>query len=90
MRRLRTFSSGTARRNATVSQLTISLPGAITEDEARLLLAVKLFEVGRLSAGQASQLAGCSKRTFIELAGKQGVPVFDYSKDELTDDLRHA
>jgi len=73
-----------------MSQLTISLPGTITEDEAKLLLAVKLFEVGRLSAGQASELAGCSKRTFMELSGKYGVPTFDYSTDELTDDLRHA
>jgi len=73
-----------------MSQLTISLPGVITEEEARLLLAVKLFEVGRLSAGQAAELAGCSKPTFMELTGKQGVPVFDHPKDELTDDLRHA
>ena len=73
-----------------MSELTISLPEAITEDEARLLLAIKLFEVGRLSAGQASELAGCSKGTFMELSGKYGVPTFDYSKDELTDDLRHA
>ncbi len=73
-----------------MSQLTISLPGAVTEDEARLLLAMKLFEVGRLSCGQAAELAGCSKQTFMELLGKHDVPVFDYSKDELMDDLRHA
>jgi predicted HTH domain antitoxin len=51
---------------------------------------MKLFEVGRLSCGQAAELAGCSKQTFMELLGKHHVPVFDYSKDELTDDLRHA
>jgi predicted HTH domain antitoxin len=73
-----------------MSQLTISLPETITEDEARRLLALKLFEVGRLSAGQAAEFVGCSKRAFMELSGKYGVPTFDHSTDELTDDLRHA
>ncbi len=73
-----------------MSQLTISLPEAITEDEARLMLALKLFEVGRLSAGQGAQMAGYSKRAFMELAGQHGVPVFDYGTEELSDDLSHA
>lgn len=73
-----------------MSQLTVALPDSVTEGEAKLLLAMKLFEVGRLSCGQAAELAGYSKRTFMELLGKHGVPAFDYDSTELTDDLHHA
>ena len=73
-----------------MSQLTVALPASVTEGEAKLLLAMKLFEVGRLSCGQAAELAGYSKRTFMELLGKQDIAAFDYDSDELTDDLHHA
>ena len=39
------------------------------EDEARLLLAIKLYELGRISTGVASELAGMSRVAFMfELA----------------------
>ena len=60
-----------------MSQLIVQLPGSIPEAEARLYLAIKLFEVGRLSCGQAADLAGYTKRPFLELLGKQGIAVFD-------------
>ena len=66
-----------------MSQVTVALPDSVSEAEAKLQLAVRLFQVGSLSCGQAAELAGFSKRTFIELLGKQGVAVLDYSADEL-------
>jgi len=71
-------------------EMTIALPDSISESEARICLAAKFFEAGRLSCGQAAELAGYSKRTFMELLSKQGIAVLDYPTDELTDDLRHA
>jgi len=53
------------------------------KDEAQLLLAVKLFETGKLSIGQAAKLAGYSKRTFIELLSKMGIPVINYPDEDL-------
>jgi predicted HTH domain antitoxin len=44
----------------------------VSEEEARLLLAIKLYELGRLSLGQSAKLAGYSKRAFIELLEKYG------------------
>lgn len=73
-----------------MSRTTIEIPPSIAEDEARLYLAMKLFEVGRLSCGQAAELAGYSKRTFVELLGRHGVAVIDYPDHELEDDLGHA
>jgi predicted HTH domain antitoxin len=73
-----------------MTNATISLPDAITETEARLFLAMKLFEIGRLSCGQAAELAGVSKRTFIELLGQHGVSIFNAPADELASDLANA
>lgn len=69
---------------------TIAIPPSVPEDEARMYLAMKLFEVGRLSCGQAADLAGYSKRTFMELLGRHGVAVIDYPERELQDDLSNA
>lgn len=73
-----------------MSQTTIAIPPSITEDEARLYLAMKLFEIGRLSCGRAAELAGYSKRAFMELLGKHGAAVTDYAASELQDDLVNA
>ena len=73
-----------------MSQVTVSLPDSVDEAEARFQLAVRLFQVGRLSCGQAADMAGYSKRTFIEMLGQQGVPVLDHPAEELKDDLLHA
>jgi len=66
-----------------MNELKIELPPSVSTDEARLLLTVKLFETGKLSLGQAAKLAGYSKRTFIELLGKMGVPVLNYPAEDL-------
>ena len=48
-----------------------SIPAALNltpesfEEEARLALAIKLFELGRLSSGQAAALAGMPRVTFL-------------------------
>jgi predicted HTH domain antitoxin len=67
--------------------LEVQLPPDISIEEAKLLLMFKLFETGKLSLGQAASLAGYSKSTFIELLGKQGIPVIDYPPEELEQEL---
>jgi predicted HTH domain antitoxin len=73
-----------------MAELTVRLPESVTESEARLYLAIKLLELDRLSSGQAAELSGYSKQTFLELLGKHSIPVFGYPAQELTDDLSHA
>ena len=70
-----------------MTEVKLNLPSEIKADEAKLLLMIKLYEVGRLSLGQAAQYAGYSKATFMELLGKHNVPVFDYPAEELEDEL---
>jgi len=69
-----------------MSTLQVELPLDLTADEAKELLAIKLYEVGKLSLGQAAHLAGFSKRAFIEVLGRQGVPVLDYPPEDLRDE----
>ena len=47
--------------------LTLQIPDNLDEKEAKTLLAAKLYEKGSLSLGQAAELAGYSKRSFMEL-----------------------
>ena len=73
-----------------MSQCSIAIPSSVSEEEARLYLAMKLFEIGRLSAGQAAEVAGYSKRTFLELLGRDGIPLMSFPPSDLQDDQRNA
>jgi predicted HTH domain antitoxin len=64
-------------------EITIRVPMTLSEDEVRLSLAVKLFEEGKLSLGQAAELADFSLRAFIEILGRRRIPVFNYSAEDL-------
>ena len=56
--------------------------------EARLAMAVKLFEIGRLSSGQAAQLAGCSRVEFLFSCKRFGTATVEWDKEELTREQR--
>ena len=60
-----------------MATVTIPLSDAVSEEEARRLLARKLFETGRVSSGQAAEVAGLSKRAFIELLGRHHIPLIN-------------
>ena len=68
----------------------LKLPDSVqlSDFDIRMTLAAKLYEMGRLSGGQAADLAGVSKPTFLELLGKYGVSIFGYDADELEEDLK--
>jgi predicted HTH domain antitoxin len=73
-------------------KITLEIPGNLemSQFEVTMMLAAKLYEEGKLSSGQAAEMAGLSKRAFIELLGKYGVSVFGYDFDELENDLNNA
>jgi predicted HTH domain antitoxin len=70
--------------------VTLQIPDSLDEQEAKRLLAAKLYEKGALSLGQAAELAGCSKRVFMESLADYDVPVFNYSEKELEKDILNA
>jgi len=67
----------------TSQTLNVVLPDSVPGDEARLMLALKLYEKGRLTLGQAACAAGCSNRAFIDLLGREGVNILDTDPAEL-------
>ncbi len=60
------------------------------EAEARLAMAVKLFELRRLSSGLAARLAGLSRVQFLLNLHRFGVAMIDLEENELRSDLEHA
>jgi len=62
----------------------------LSPKEAAMLLATRLYEQGKLSVGQAAELAGYSKRTFMELLGDYGVPIFNLTEEKLVNDVQNA
>lgn len=69
--------------------LELTLPESVhlSESNLKMILAAKLFDMGELSSGQAAELAGISKREFIETVGRYGVSIFQYSAEELRRDI---
>jgi len=58
--------------------------------EAIKLLAVKLYEMGKLSSGRAAELAGISRVTFLQSLERYDASIFDLSKEELERDYQNA
>lgn len=60
------------------------------DEEARLLLAIKLYELGRVSTGVASELAGTSRVAFIFELARFGLSPMGQTPDEVVEDLANA
>ena len=60
------------------------------ESEARLLLAVKLYELGKVSTGRAAQLAGLNRVEFIFALQRFGLSPVGVDPSELERDLANA
>ena len=60
------------------------------EAEARLLLAVKLYELGRISTGKAAQLAGLGRVAFMFELARFGLSPMGQEPEELAEDLANA
>lgn len=55
--------------------------------EMRLAAAVKWYELGQVSQGKASEIAGLSRADFIEALGRFGVTPFQASPEDLDGEL---
>jgi predicted HTH domain antitoxin len=60
------------------------------ERESRMAMAVKLFDTGRLSSGQAADLADMPRVHFLYELGRWRVSALQTSEDELESDLNVA
>lgn len=72
--------------------ITINIPDTVDFDdkEALMVIASRMYEKGKLSLGQAAELAGLSKQAFMEILGTYGVSVFNYPSLDLDRDVDNA
>lgn len=71
-----------------MSTITLPIPDNLdldTRDTVKLL-AAKLFESGRLSLGQAAEVAGLSKVAFSEILIDYGVSLINYPASDIKRD----
>ena len=73
-----------------------SLPDALQESpdqfekEAKMAMAVKMFEMKRLSSGMAAKLAGMDRVSFLLELHHYGVSMIDLSEKDLESDINNA
>jgi predicted HTH domain antitoxin len=72
--------------------LTINMPDSLDLDnqDLAMLVSTKLYEQGKLSLGQAAEVAGLTERTFAELLGRYGVSIFNSPSQDLSSDVANA
>lgn len=56
--------------------------------QVRLMAALKMFELGKLSSGKAAELAGLSRAEFFEMCGRYRVSIFNYPPEEWEAELQ--
>jgi len=55
--------------------------------ELRLVAAVKWYELGQITQGQAAELAGLTRREFINILARYQVSPFQYTPEEIGSEL---
>ncbi|MDR9374414.1 MAG: UPF0175 family protein [Schleiferiaceae bacterium] len=75
-----------------MSVLKVQLPDSLkmNDFELKMMIATKLFEEGKLSSGQAAEMVGISKRSFLELLSKYNVLFYGYNYEEVEEDMENG
>ncbi len=58
------------------------------EQHIRLMAALKMFELGKISSGKAAELAGMPRVEFLETCGRYHVSVFNYPPEEAEKEIK--
>lgn len=58
------------------------------EQEAKMAMAVKLFELGKLTSGQAASMAGIPRADFLLACPKYGVPSVIWDDEEIESEFK--
>lgn len=71
-----------------MKHLTLTIPDSLNlnEKDTKRFLAAKMFESGKLSLGQAADLAGLSKTTFSEILSDYDVSLINYPSADIIRD----
>jgi predicted HTH domain antitoxin len=58
--------------------------------EMRIAAAVKWYELGKLSQGKAAEVSGLSRAAFIDALSRLKVSPWQYTENEIVDELSDA
>ncbi len=58
------------------------------EQHIRLMAALKMFELGKVSSGKAAELAGMSRIDFLETCARYRISIFNYPPDEVESEIK--
>ncbi len=71
--------------------ISVTLPEVnISEEELKLLLAIKLLDEGLVSLGKASEIAGYSEKAFVEILLHKGIAPIKYQNLDIDQELSNA
>src|SRR5260370_1369809 len=56
--------------------------------EVPVLLVLKRFRQGAISSSKGASILGMSRRDFLDLLAREGVPIYDPTDDELASELK--
>ena len=70
----------------------LNFPDSIEIDnkELSIFIIAKLFEAGKISIGQAAEMAGVSLSDFMDTLFEYNISIFNYSASELASDVKNA
>jgi len=73
-------------------RLTLEVPDILnlSQTDAQILFAMKLFEAEKLSLGKAAEVAGLSYRTFYELLLRYGISVVSMNEEDMKWEITNA
>ena len=58
------------------------------EDHIRLMAALKMFELGKISSGKAAEFAGMTRTGFFEACNRYKVNIFNYPEQEVEEEIK--
>jgi len=73
-------------------QITLNIPDSahISQADASIMLAMKLFEAKKIPLGKAAEVAGLSYRAFYELLLKYDVPIVTLTEEDVLREVEYA
>lgn len=60
------------------------------EEEAKMAMAAKLFEMKRISSGMAARIVGIPRTLFLLNLHRYNTPMIDLDEDDLAGDIENA
>ena len=69
---------------------TMKLSDSEFENELRFLAAAKFFELGKITSGKASEMAGLERISFLEKLGNYKIPAINIKDEEIAREIEAA